>query len=57
MPTTAYIVTADGSLDQICETKDQANMVKKSLMQMGCRVKVLTCPWKDQDKAIEDFNL
>ncbi len=52
MPTTAYIIFADGSLDQICETKADANREKRDLKDMGCKVRMYTCAWEDQDEEV-----
>ena len=50
MPITAYLIIADGSLDQICETKADAAREARDLKAMGCRVRVTTCPWDEQDE-------
>ena len=54
-PTTAYILIADGTLDQVCETNADARRERKDLQGMGCQVSVIMAPWSKQDKAIEMF--
>ena len=53
MPTTAYLIIADGSLDQICETKADADREKRDLKAMGCNVRVYSCAWDEQDVVID----
>ena len=52
MPKIAYLIIADGTLDQICETKADANREKRDLKAMGCRVRIKACPWADQDDEV-----
>lgn len=44
-----YVIIADGSFDQVCETKAQAAKEKRDLTRMGCEVKVK--PVKDWAEA------
>lgn len=45
----AYILYADGYLDQVCDTHEQAQKEKRDLVAMGCSVKILVVPWDKQD--------
>ena len=53
MTKTAYIIYADGSLDQVCETLADANREKRDLKDMGCKVGMYTCAWEKQDSMID----
>jgi len=53
MTKTAYIIYADGSLDQVCETLADANREKRNLKDMGCKVRMYACAWEDQDSTID----
>jgi len=49
-----YVIIADGSFDQVCETKAQADKEKRDLVKMGCEVKVKpVADWAAAD-ALED---
>lgn len=52
MTKTAYLIIADGMLDQLCETKADADREKRYLKSMGCRVRITACPWADQDEEV-----
>ena len=49
-----YVIVADGTFDQVCETKAQANKERRDLEKMGCEVKVRQCRTWDEVHALED---
>lgn len=56
MPATAYIIVADNEVDQVCETKADAQREARDLRDMGCKVRIVECPWDQQDQVIDKFN-
>ena len=54
-PVTAYIIVADGEVDQIASSKEVAMQERLDLKAMGCRVFVVACPWADQDRTVASF--
>lgn len=48
----AYILLVDGELDQVCETRQDAEAEAKELRKFG-RVKIVVCPWAEQDATID----
>ena len=51
-PTHAYIVFADGDLDQVCETYEDSRREQRDLREMGCTVTIHRVLWADQNAAI-----
>ena len=44
------MIIADGTIDQICETKGTANKEKRDLENMGCTVKIKKFnTWQEAD--------
>lgn len=52
-PETAFIILADGEVDQVCENRQTANKEKRDLIAMGCQVKIITCPWSEQGELLD----
>lgn len=48
----AFILIVDGSVDQVCETRADAQRERRDLIAMGCTVKTVVCPWDKQDDVI-----
>lgn len=46
-----FVLVADGTFDQICETKATANKEKKDLEKMGCEVRIKKCASWDEANA------
>jgi len=51
-PTHAYLIIADGDLDQVCETREDARREANDLRMMGCDIVVHKCLWDDQNAVI-----
>ena len=49
-----YCIIADGTFDQVCETKAQADKEKRDLTRMGCEVKVKAVKDWAEAHALED---
>ena len=53
-PEKAYIILVEGDVDQVCETQKDATRETRDLRAMGVgHVRVVVCPWDDQDEMIE----
>lgn len=49
----AFIISTEDGVDQICETRGDANREAKDLRAMGCKVVVTVVPWDKQDAAVD----
>ena len=49
-----YVIIADGSFDQVCETKAQAEKERRDLVRMGCEVRVKAVKDWTAAEALED---
>lgn len=49
-----YCIIADGTFDQVCETKAQADREKRDLERMGCEVRVRKVADWAAANALED---
>lgn len=55
MPKTAYIITADGEFDQVCESIEAAKRELKWLRDRGMKARLIKCPWAEQDEIINNL--
>ena len=52
-----YVIIADDTIDQICETKQIANKEKRDLQDMGCVVKIKPFnTWAEAEAFEDNFN-
>lgn len=49
-----YCVIADGTFDQVCETKALAKKEERDLRRMGCEVKIKPVADWQEANALED---
>lgn len=49
-----YVIIADGSFDQVCETRAQAVRERNDLKRMGCAVTIKTVEGWGAANALED---
>lgn len=49
-----YVIIADGTFDQVCESKRDMERERKDLKKMGCTVKVKPVNSWTEAEAIED---
>jgi len=52
----AYILIADGDVDQVCETASDAARERRNLIALGCTVKIRRCAWINQDTIIDQID-
>jgi len=52
-PKTAYIIIADGEVDQVCETQLGSVAVMSRLHAKGHSVYIVSAPWEKQDAVID----
>ncbi len=51
-----YVLIADGTFDQICETSATANKEKRDLIKLGCEVKIKKFPnWESAQAYADKF--
>lgn len=55
MPLLAYIIVCDGSVDQVCETRRDANREARELRQAGHTVSIRMTEWTNQDFIINQI--
>ncbi len=49
-----YVIIADGTFDQVCETEKSRDKEVRDLKRMGCKVRVQTVKSWPEANAIED---
>lgn len=49
-----YVIIADNTFDQVCETKTAAQREKRDLEKMGCEVRIKTVADWEAANALED---
>lgn len=56
MPEFAYIIIADGVVDQVCETEEEAFEVTAKLRRMEYNTRIKTVAWEEQDAVIASLS-